>query len=526
MPKPIHFENPREIRYSVRRAKLFLFALFFILFFCAAKDAVAALVITSPTTASGTVGKAFSYQITATNRPNSYGATGLPAGLTVNTVTGLISGTPTGAGTSTVTLSATNRYGTGKATLTITITGGVVSLSPARLAFGSEPLGNAAPAQSIMLTNGTGAALSITSIAITGVSINDFVQTNTCGGSVAAGSNCTISVTFSPTASGARMADVTVTDNAAGSPQSVSLTGTGTTVPDANLSPASLAFGSEPLGNATAAQTIALTNGGSAALSISSIALTGTNPGDFAQTNNCGSSVAAGTHCTFSVTFKPTATGTRTAAVTLTDNATGSPQTVSLSGTGGSTGAVASLSPSSLNFGNEPVDVSTSSQVITLNNTGNAALSITSIAFTGTNATDFTQVDTCGGTVAAGGNCTIAILFTPLASGARGASLTLTDNASGSPQSVSLSGTGTHDVILTWTASVTSGVVGYNVYRGTKSGGESSTPLNSTPINGTTDTDENVTAGASYYYVVTAVASNDVTQSAGSNEASATVPSP
>jgi len=320
------------------------------------------------------------------------------------------------------------------------------------------------------------------------------------------------------------MADVTVTDNAAGSPQSVSLTGTGTTVPGANLSPASLAFGSEPLGITTAAQSITLTNGGSAALSISSIALTGTNPGDFAQTNNCGSSVAAGTHCTFIVTFKPTATGTRTAAVTLTDNATGSPQTVNLSGTGGSTGAVASLSPSSLNFGNEPVNMISSSQVITLNNTGNAALSITSIAFTGTNATDFTQVDTCGATVAAGGNCTIAILFTPLASGARVASLTLTDNASGSPQSASLSGTGTHDVILTWTASVTSGVAGYNVYRGTTPGGESSTPLNSTPINGTTYTDENVTAGASYYYVVTAVASNNVTQSADSNETSATVP--
>jgi hypothetical protein len=188
------------------------------------------------------------------------------------------------------------------------------------------------------------------------------------------------------------------------------------------------------------------------------------------------------------------------------------------------TGAVASLSPSNLIFGNEPVDVVSSSQVVTLNNTGSAALSITSIAFTGANATDFTQVDTCGASVAAGGNCTIAILFTPSASGALTASLTITDNASGSPQSVSLSGTGTPDVILTWTASVTSGVAGYNVYRGTTSGGESSTPLNSTPINGTTYTDENVTAGASYYYVVMAVASNDVTQSADSNEASATVP--
>ena len=190
------------------------------------------------------------------------------------------------------------------------------------------------------------------------------------------------------------------------------------------------------------------------------------------------------------------------------------------------TGAVASLSPSSLNFGNEPVDVTSTPQVVTLNNTGSAALSITSIAFTGANATDFTQNDTCGASVAAGGNCTIAISFAPLASGARGGSLTITDNASGSPQSVSLAGTGTHDVTLSWTDSTTPGIVGYNIYRGTTSGGESSTPLNSTPINGTTYTDENVTAGAKYYYVVTAVASNGTTQSGNSNEVSATVPSP
>ena len=85
---------------------------------------------------------------------------------------------------------------------------------------------------------------------------------------------------------------------------------------------------------------------------------------------------------------------------------------------------------------------------------------------------------------------------------------------------MSLSGTGSHDVILSCTDSATPGVIGYDVYRGTTSGGESSTPLNSTPINGTTYTDENVTAGAKYYYVVMAVASDGVPQSADSNEPS------
>ena len=194
--------------------------------------------------------------------------------------------------------------------------------------------------------------------------------------------------------------------------------------------------------------------------------------------------------------------------------------------TGGSTSPMANISPSSLTFGNEPVDTTSSSQVVTPNNTGSAALNITSIAFTGTDPADFTEVNTCIPSVAAGGTCTIAISFTPTVSGARTASLSITDNASGSPQSVSLSGAGTHDVILTWTASPTSGVVGYNVYRGTNSGGESATPINSAPINGTTYADENVTAGTEYYYVVMAVASNDSTLSAASNEASATVPTP
>jgi hypothetical protein len=167
--------------------------------------------------------------------------------------------------------------------------------------------------------------------------------------------------------------------------------------------------------------------------------------------------------------------------------------------------------------------MTSTAQTVTLSNTGTAALSITSLAPTGTNASDFTQSNTCGSSLAAGANCTIAVMFTPSIAGTEAASLSIADNASGSPQTVSLSGAGTHDVILTWTASTTSGVVGYNVFRGATSGGESTTPLNTSLINGTTYCDATVQAGT-YYYVVTAVASNDVTQSGDSNEVSATVP--
>jgi len=402
-----------------------------------------------------------------------------------------------------------------------------VSLSATSLGFGSQRVGTTSKARTVTLSNTGNAALSITSLAVKGTNRSDFAQNNTCGKWLAAGAHCTISVTFTPSASGSLTASVSITDNARGSPQKVSLSGkgsltatTGTAAVD-GLSPTSLAFGGQLVGTTSAAQTATLSNTGNAALSIS-LALTGSNASDFAQTNTCGSSVAAGSNCTISVTFTPAASGSRTASVSITDNASGSPQTVSLSGTG--TATLASLSPTSLSFGNQSVGTTSTVQTLTLSNTGNAALSITSLALTGTNASDFAQSNTCGSSLAAGANCTIAVMFTPSVTGTEAASLSISDNSSGSPQTVSLSGAGTHDVILSWTASTTPGVVGYDVYRATTSGGPYPTELNSSPINGTTYTDDTAQAGQTYYYVVTAVASNDVTQSADSNQVSATVP--
>jgi hypothetical protein len=209
--------------------------------------------------------------------------------------------------------------------------------------------------------------------------------------------------------------------------------------------------------------------------------------------------------------------------VSISDNASGSPQTVVLSGTG-TVPAGVSLSPTTLSFGTQPVDTTSTAQTITLSNGGSAALSISGLTITGANSGDFVEVaDTCGSVLVGGGNCTIGVAFTPSATGQRTATLSITDNASGSPQTATFTGTGSPDVILSWGASPSSGVVGYNVYRGTTSGGESTTPLNSMPINGTTYADASVTAGMTYYYVVTSVGSNGV-QSAPSNEAEAVVP--
>jgi len=184
----------------------------------------------------------------------------------------------------------------------------------------------------------------------------------------------------------------------------------------------------------------------------------------------------------------------------------------------------ASLSTTSLSFGTQAVATTSAAQTVTLTNTGSASLVVTNLAVVGANLGDFAEIaDTCRGSVAAGGSCTIGVTFTPSAGGERTAALSITDNAPGSPQTVSLSGAGSHDVILSWTASETSGTVGYNVYRGTTSDGESSTPLNPSPINGTSYLDESVAPGATYYYVVTAVGSTG-TQSAASSETEATVP--
>jgi hypothetical protein len=316
------------------------------------------------------------------------------------------------------------------------------SLSPANLSFGTQLLEESSGAEPVSLTNSGKTALHITSIGVSGTNASNFVQTNNCGTSLAAGAKCTINITFTPSASGSRSATLSVTDSANYHPQTVGLSGTGTsTVAAASLSPTSLTFGSESLRNASPAQTITLANTGGAALSITSLGVAGASASSFVQNNNCGSSVAVGSHCTITVTFKPSAGGAATATLSVADNASGSPQTVSLSGTGAA--AVVSLSTTSLAFGSLPTGTASPAQAITLSNSGTAALTITGVAVSGANAGSFIQSNNCGSSVGAGAQCAISVTFKPSASGIEAATLSISDNGSGSPQAVSLTGTGT-----------------------------------------------------------------------------------
>lgn len=203
-----------------------------------------------------------------------------------------------------------------------------VSLSPQSLSFGNQTVGTRSGAQAVMVANTGNVALNMTGISAGG----DFAETNTCGSSVATNASCTVSVTFTPSASGSRTGALTFMDNASSSPQTVTLSGTGTTspTPGATVSPTSLTFSNQTVQTTSSPQMVTLTNSGSATLTITSIATTG----DFAQTNTCGSSIAANASCTVNVTFTPTTTGTRTGTLNFTDNASSSPQRVNLTGTG------------------------------------------------------------------------------------------------------------------------------------------------------------------------------------------------
>lgn len=208
--------------------------------------------------------------------------------------------------------------------------------------------------------------------------------------------------------------------------------------PYATLSLTTLTFATQLVGTSSAAQSVTLNNLGTGTLGITSVKFIGADPGDFAQTDTCGSSVASGASCTISITFKPTQSGSRTAMLSITDNsALGSPQNVTLTGTG----TVVELNPATLNFGVVQVGQS-KNLATTLTNVGSTTLNFSGITTTGTDADEFSQTNTCGSSVGAGKSCTITVTFRPKEAGSDSAQASVSDNDGGSPQRAPLSGWG------------------------------------------------------------------------------------
>lgn len=321
-------------------------------------------------------------------------------------------------------------------TLGVLLQAPIVTLSKPSLNFGTQLTGTGSHAQVLTLTNTGALAVSVNSIGISGQAA-DFTQTHTCGSTLAPSASCFISVIFTPTSIGPHSASLMITDDAVGSPQSIALSGVGV-VPGVNatLGLSTLNFSVQPLG-VVSTQSVSLGNYGTLSLAISGIGIKGVDVADFDQTNTCGTSLPSGATCEINVAFKPSQIGPRIAMLSISDNASGSPQTASLSGTG----TAVELSPTSLRFACFtlclPVfgchcDCSTS-ETTTFTNVARTPLDIEGVAISG----PFSQTNTCGTSVGAGDSCSINVIWSRIGGSGE---ISVSDNGGASPQTVSLTG--------------------------------------------------------------------------------------
>jgi hypothetical protein len=315
--------------------------------------------------------------------------------------------------------------------------------------FSSQMLGQASAPAGVTVTNGSGSAITFSSVAFSGTNPGDFqVVSNSCS-SLAAAATCNVGFRFTPTVTGTRTASLTFTDTASGSPQSIPVQGTGTsTTPPAStitFSPASWGFSVHPVGEASGNGQISVKNTGGSAVTFASVAFGGANPGDFQVVSNSCSSLTVGATCAVAFNFKPTATGARTAALTFTDTAVGSPQVIPVQGTGlagASSPSSLSFSNTSWGFGPQVVGQTSGAGNIYVTNGGTTAAIFSNVSFTGTNPGDFNIVSNSCSSLGGGATCKVSFTITPSAAGLRTASLTFTDTATGSPQSIPVQGAG------------------------------------------------------------------------------------
>lgn len=207
-----------------------------------------------------------------------------------------------------------------------------------------------------------------------------------------------------------------------------------------SVAPTSLAFGNQALNLISTGMTVAITNTGTVVLPIGSITLTGTNPGQFSWSTSCPSQVPVDGACTATVVFKPTATGTKLATLTIALGGGAADRTVALSGIG--VRSSFSVSSTSLTFGNVARGTTSIPRTVTIMNTGIVVLPMTSITLTGTNSGQFARTNNCPAQVEVGGSCTVDVVFKPTSKGSKTATLKVTPGGGASAKTVALSGTG------------------------------------------------------------------------------------
>jgi hypothetical protein len=391
----------------------------------------------------------------------------------------------------------------------------LLSTSATSLSFGSTLVGGTTSKPVTLTNTGTG-RVNISQVAVAGAG---FTVTGFSGGAtLAPGQSLPLSANFSPAATGAVAGSISVVSNATNSPATISMSGTGVQ-PQISVIPSSVSFGNVTTGVANS-QTLTIRNPGTATLNVSQVSIGGT--GFTTSGLTLPLAVAPGGSYAFNVGFSPASAGTFSGSLTLISNTPNSPLVVSLNGTGVSTILQLSASPASLAFGSLTTGTS-ATQSVTLTNTGNSSVSISQITATGTGFG--TSGITLPLSLAAGQSASFGVSFAPVSVGNLPGSVTIVSNAANSPLTVTLSGTGAspvnHSVSLSWTPG-TSTYSGFNVYRGTSSGGPY-TRVDSSAISTTSYTDAGLSSGQTYYYVATEVDATG-TESCFSSEVSAAIP--
>ncbi len=292
--------------------------------------------------------------------------------------------------------------------------------------LGYATVGTTGPSFTVTLNNNRSTSLKISSIATS----KGFSQTNTCHSSMTAGGVCLINVAFTASAAGPVAGSLTLTDSDSTSPQVVTLNAIGSNV---KMSAHSFNFeGNQEIGVASAPKVLTVQNIASSALTISLIQAYG----DFAQTNDCGTSLAAGASCTVNVTFTPTQSGPREGALYFESSDPATTQMLYLVGTG--TGVV--YSPSSVKFATQKVGTTSAAKTLTMTLSSAAPSSL--VIGTFTTSAGFAQTNTCGTSLAPGTSCTISLTFTPSTTGSINGTLSILSSDFTSPQTVKLTGTG------------------------------------------------------------------------------------
>jgi hypothetical protein len=320
-----------------------------------------------------------------------------------------------------------------------------IAVSTTTLNLGATVINTTSPQQSIVITNTGFANLNISAITISGAGFARVTPSTgtpvNCATSVAPSSTCQIAITCTPTATGIRSGQVSITHNATGSPTLINLACTGNTLPVAVIALSSaIDFGDQVISTTSTTRNVTISNTGTATMNVSSISITGANANQFSQTGSC-TSVPAGGTCALIVTFTPTTVGAKSATITITSDAQNAASANSIALTGNGVLAprpIASPSVTAIGFGNTIFGGASASQLVTFKNDGGLAMSISGIVATG----DFTQMSNCGTSVASLASCLINVSFNPLGTGYRAGELQVFTNAQGSPHRVLLSGTG------------------------------------------------------------------------------------